>query len=145
MRDQPGCELCLGRTGRALQLAQPWSRRAPWLNRLAPATRELMQAVQVRPAIWRRVGCHCLLSACLSCLFARLHALSSCLPHTAVCLPAACLQAASSAAVADLDLPAAAWRCTPKALLALGLLAEEAARREVAARFGLQLPQPPKG
>ena len=32
---------------------------------------------------------------------------------------------------------------TPKALLAVGLLAEEAARREVAARFGLQLPQPP--
>jgi hypothetical protein len=78
---------------------------------------------------------------CLACLPTCMSCLAACHTHTAAC--PACLQEASSAAVADLDLPAAAWRCTPKALLAVGLLAEEAARREVAARFGLQLPPPP--
>lgn len=49
------------------------------------------------------------------------------------------MQALSSAAVADLDVPGAAWSLTPKALLAVGLLAEEAARLELAERF----PPPP--
>lgn len=44
-------------------------------------------------------------------------------------------QDVASAAAADLGAPQAAWRCTPKALLAVGLLAEEAARRELAARW----------
>lgn len=44
-------------------------------------------------------------------------------------------QALATAAVADLDVPAVAWGLTPKALLAVGLLAEEAARLQVAARF----------
>jgi hypothetical protein len=45
------------------------------------------------------------------------------------------VQVAATAAVVDFDLPGAAWRCTPKALLAAGLLAEEAAKLELAARF----------
>ncbi len=44
------------------------------------------------------------------------------------------LQDFCAAAVTDLDRPQAAWRCTPRALLAVGLLVEEAARRELAAR-----------
>lgn len=50
-------------------------------------------------------------------------------------LAASNLQALSSAAAADLDVPDAAWHATPKALLAVGLMAEEAAKVELAARF----------
>lgn len=63
------------------------------------------------------------------------------------------MQALSGAAVSDLDLPAAAWRCTPKALLAAGLLAEEAAKLALAPPGGVvaagaageQLQQAPDG
>ncbi|KAL4428672.1 hypothetical protein ABPG77_009778 [Micractinium sp. CCAP 211/92] len=94
-QEQPGCRQCLGgepgqqaRFQRSLARVQPWRRRAPWLDRLPPATRDLMLAAQ---------------DFC-------------------------------AAAVTDLDRPQAAWRCTPRALLAVGLLVEEAARRELAAR-----------
>lgn len=53
-------------------------------------------------------------------------------------------QAVASAAVVDFDVPGAAWRCTPKALLAAGLLAEEGAKLELAARFPAP-PQAPAG
>ncbi len=53
-QEQPGCRQCLGgepgqqaRFQRSLARVQPWQRRAPWLDRLPPATRDLMLAAQV--------------------------------------------------------------------------------------------------
>lgn len=45
-REVPGCKLCLHRSSR-VALAQPFVQRAPWVDQLAPATRQLMLAVQV--------------------------------------------------------------------------------------------------
>ncbi|KAL4856869.1 hypothetical protein ACK3TF_002914 [Chlorella vulgaris] len=98
-KEQPGCKQCMGaaagRQGGGA-LAQPFVRRAPWLDRLPPATSQLMLAAQ---------------DFC-------------------------------SAAVSDLGVPAASWQCTPKALLAVALLAEEAAKRHVVARFPSANPGP---
>ena len=68
--EQPGCRRCLGqgpgpqargaRFRHSLARVQPWRRRAPWLERLPPATRDLMLAAQVlglEVATWARECC----------------------------------------------------------------------------------------
>lgn len=114
-------------------------RRAPWLDGVPPATRELMQAMQVGGAgEWRAARWHGCWGSMFPGLPARGFGKGQLLQRARSPAAPPVLQAAASAAVVDFDAPGAAWRCTPKALLAAGLLAEEAAKLELAARF----PQP---